>query len=123
MPAPTTQRPSISSAKPACVKEAQAVVEPSASKCETRSPGRQRMSAICAYRPTGIDVKGVIGIAATWNTAPIPMSKRDRCMFHRPFGTEDGPQCGLSVLIVKSPQFERSVQAMAFVFDLVNCSG
>jgi hypothetical protein len=38
-------------------------------------------------------------------------------MFHRPFGTEEGPECGLSVLIVKSPQFERSVQAMAFVFD------
>jgi hypothetical protein len=38
-------------------------------------------------------------------------------MFHRPFGTEEGPECGLSVLIVKSPQFERIVQAMAFVFD------
>jgi hypothetical protein len=27
--------------------------------------------------------------------------------------------CGLSVLIVKSPQFERSVHVMAFLCDLV----
>jgi hypothetical protein len=79
------------------------------------------MTAICAYGPAGIDVKGVIGIAATWNTARRPSRRRNGTdgMFHRPFGTEDGPQCGLSVLIVKSPQFERSVQAMAFVFELV----
>jgi hypothetical protein len=43
------------SAKPARVKEAQAMVQPRASKSETRSPGRQRMSAIRAklkFQPT-----------------------------------------------------------------------
>ena len=53
MLAPTTQRSNVSTAKPPCVRVAQAIARPSASKTETHSP----------YETTGIDVKPSLRIA------------------------------------------------------------